>query len=44
MLKEMLKNYKKQTFKVATRLVINKYNGCSFYCIYDNHGRICYSK
>ena len=30
MLKEIINNYKKQSTKVAIRLVYNKYNGSSF--------------
>lgn len=41
MLKEIINNYKKQSIKVAIRLVYNKYNGSSFYCVYNHYGRIC---
>lgn len=44
MLKEILKNYKKQAIKLAIRLVYNKYNGNSFYCIYNSDGRVCNTK
>ncbi len=40
MLKEIINNYKKQSIKVALRLVYNKHNGSNFYCIYDCYGRI----
>ena len=38
MLKEIINNYKKQSIKVALRLVYNKHNGSNFYCIYDCYG------
>lgn len=44
MLKEIINNYKKQSIKVAIRMVYNKYNGSSVYHIYDNNGRICNTK
>lgn len=44
MLKEIVNNYKKQSIKVAIRVVYNKYNGSNFYCIYDYYGRICNTK
>lgn len=44
MLKEIINNYKKQSIKVAIRLVYNKYNGSSFYSFYNRYGRICNTK
>ncbi len=44
MLKEILENYKKQSLKVAIRVVYYKYNGSSFYCFYNCYGRVCNTK
>ncbi len=44
MLKEIINTYKKQALKVAIRLVYNKYNGSSFYCIYNCYDRVCSAK
>lgn len=44
MLKEILKEYKRQSRKVAIRMVYNKYNGSSIYCFYNSNGRICNTK
>ncbi len=44
MLKEIIDKYRKQAWKVAIRLVYNKYYGSSVYCIYYYYGRICYTK
>lgn len=44
MLKEIINNYKKQSIKVAIRLVYNKYNSSNFYSFYNRYGRICNTK
>lgn len=44
MLKEIINNYKKQSIKVAIRLVYNKYNSSNFYSFYNCYGRICDTK
>lgn len=37
MLKELLKNYKKQTIKVAIRMVYYQHYGCSISSLYDSN-------
>lgn len=44
MLKEIINNYKKQSLKVAIRVVYYKHNGGRIYCFYNSNGRICNTK